>query len=205
MLGKELTIPAGAHRTMREDGDLVAVETSRARRARPADRARGRAARLARERARGQPDRHPRPFDPAGVPPRHAAPRRKRQGRRRSPRREDWRDVPFVTIDPPDAKDHDDAVHAEPDTAAQQSRRLHRHRRHRRRRPLRDARLGARPRGLVRGNSVYFPDRVVPMLPERISNDLCSLRAARGPRRARRAHGDRRRRPQALAHLPPRA
>ena len=29
--------------------------------------------------------------------------------------REDWRDIPLVTIDPPDAKDHDDAVHAEPD------------------------------------------------------------------------------------------
>src|SRR6204780_1068874 len=29
--------------------------------------------------------------------------------------REDWRQVPFVTIDPPDAKDHDDAVHAVPD------------------------------------------------------------------------------------------
>ena len=41
--------------------------------------------------------------------------------------REDWRDVPLVTIDPPDAKDHDDAVHAEPDTRRQQPRRLHRH------------------------------------------------------------------------------
>lgn len=90
--------------------------------------------------------------------------------------REDWRDVPLITIDPHDAKDHDDAVYGEPDTDP------------------------ANPGGaivtvaiadvaayvtsgsaidreaLLRGNSVYFPDRVVPMLPERISNDLCSLR-----------------------------
>ncbi len=38
------------------------------------------------------------------------------RGRHRSRGREDWRDVPFVTIDPPDAKDHDDAVHAVPDS-----------------------------------------------------------------------------------------
>ena len=90
--------------------------------------------------------------------------------------REDWRDLPLVTIDPPDAKDHDDAVHAAPDpspdnrggfvvTVA-----------------IADVAAYVRPgsaldrEALERGNSVYFPDRVVPMLPERISNDLCSLR-----------------------------
>jgi ribonuclease R len=89
--------------------------------------------------------------------------------------REDWRDVPLVTIDPPDAKDHDDAVHAQPDPD-----------------PnnkggyivdvaIADVAFYVRPGSaldrdaLTRGNSVYFPDRVVPMLPERISNDLCSL------------------------------
>ena len=84
--------------------------------------------------------------------------------------------MPFVTIDPPDAKDHDDAVHAEPDTAANN-------------RggfivsvAIADVAHYVTPgsaldrEALVRGNSVYFPDRVVPMLPERISNDLCSLR-----------------------------
>ena len=90
--------------------------------------------------------------------------------------REDWRDLPLVTIDPRDAKDHDDAVHAVPDadpaneggfvvTVA-----------------IADVSWYVRPatkldaEAKLRGNSVYFPDRVVPMLPERISNDLCSLR-----------------------------
>jgi ribonuclease R len=92
--------------------------------------------------------------------------------------REDWRETPLITIDPPDAKDHDDAVHAirDPDpenpggfivTVA-----------------IADVAAYVRPgsaldrEALERGNSVYFPDRVVPMLPERISNDLCSLRPA---------------------------
>ncbi|WP_287158906.1 ribonuclease R [Mesorhizobium sp.] len=90
--------------------------------------------------------------------------------------REDWRELPLVTIDPADAKDHDDAVFAisDPDeknpggvvvTVA-----------------IADVAAYVRygtaldREALKRGNSVYFPDRVVPMLPERISNDLCSLR-----------------------------
>jgi ribonuclease R len=91
-------------------------------------------------------------------------------------RREDWRDVPLVTIDPADAKDHDDAVFAEPDTDEKN--------------PggviaivaIADVAAYIRSgtaldrEALKRGNSVYFPDRVVPMLPERISNDLCSLK-----------------------------
>jgi len=90
--------------------------------------------------------------------------------------REDWREMPLLTIDPADAKDHDDAVYAEPDTdpnnlggfVAVVA--------------IADVAAYIRPNSaldreaLKRGNSVYFPDRVVPMLPERISNDLCSLR-----------------------------
>src|SRR5690606_12830763 len=108
-------------------------------------------------------------FPPAVLAEAEAAPGRiSRKGR------EDWRDLPLVTIDPPDAKDHDDAVHAAPDadpsnpggfvcTVA-----------------IADVGLYVRPgtaldhEARLRGNSVYFPDRVVPMLPERISNDLCS-------------------------------
>ena len=90
--------------------------------------------------------------------------------------RTDLRDVPLVTIDPVDARDHDDAVYAEPDTDAKN--------------PggwivlvaIADVAHYVRPgsrldrEAQLRGNSVYFPDRVVPMLPEKISNDLCSLR-----------------------------
>ena len=90
--------------------------------------------------------------------------------------REDWREIPLITIDPADAKDHDDAVFAHPDHDPEN--------------PgghiicvaIADVAAYVRPGSaldrdaLQRGNSVYFPDRVVPMLPERISNDLCSLR-----------------------------
>jgi ribonuclease R len=90
--------------------------------------------------------------------------------------REDWRSVPFVTIDPPDAKDHDDAVHAVPDPDPRNAGG------HLVSVAIADVAHYVRPgsaldrEALRRGNSVYFPDRVVPMLPERISNDLCSLR-----------------------------
>jgi ribonuclease R len=89
--------------------------------------------------------------------------------------REDWRDVPLVTIDPPDAKDHDDAVHAAPDSDPNNKGGFIVHV------AIADVAFYVRPGSaldhdaLERGNSVYFPDRVVPMLPERISNDLCSL------------------------------
>jgi ribonuclease R len=89
--------------------------------------------------------------------------------------REDWREVPLVTIDPPDAKDHDDAVHAEHDTDPNNKGGFIVHV------AIADVSFYVRPQtaldraALERGNSVYFPDRVVPMLPERISNDLCSL------------------------------
>ena len=84
----------------------------------------------------------------------------------------DWRDVPLITIDPFDARDHDDAVWAEADNAGGFKVIV----------AIADVAAYVRPgsaldrEARLRGNSVYFPDRVVPMLPERISNDLCSLR-----------------------------
>ncbi|OKO80029.1 ribonuclease R [Bradyrhizobium sp. AS23.2] len=89
--------------------------------------------------------------------------------------REDWRDVPLVTIDPPDAKDHDDAVHAQADDDPNNKGGFIVNV------AIADVSFYVRPGtaldrdALDRGNSVYFPDRVVPMLPERISNNLCSL------------------------------
>jgi len=90
--------------------------------------------------------------------------------------RSDLRQLPLVTIDGEDARDFDDAVHAAPDedpknpggfvlTVA-----------------IADVAHYVRPGDALdraaywRGNSVYFPDRVVPMLPEALSNGLCSLK-----------------------------
>ncbi|WP_298162056.1 ribonuclease R [Brevundimonas sp.] len=90
--------------------------------------------------------------------------------------RDDLRDIPFVTIDPADARDHDDAVFAQRDDD-----------------PkneggwivwvaIADVAAYVRPNtsldreARAKGNSTYFPDRVEPMLPERLSNGLCSLK-----------------------------
>jgi ribonuclease R len=88
--------------------------------------------------------------------------------------REDWRHIPLITIDPADAKDHDDAVYAEPDPRVPGGHIVYV--------AIADVAAYVRPgtaldrEAYLRGNSVYFPDRVVPMLPERISNELGSLK-----------------------------
>ncbi len=85
--------------------------------------------------------------------------------------REDLRAVPLVTIDGEDARDFDDAVFAEADGDG-----------HRLLVAIADVAHYVPPGsaldrgGWERGNSVYFPDRVVPMLPEALSNGWCSLR-----------------------------
>lgn len=91
-------------------------------------------------------------------------------------KRTDLRDVPFVTIDGDDSRDFDDAVYAEPDDAADNKKGWKIYV------GIADVSHYVQPGSALdqeaykRGNSVYFPDRVVPMLPESLSNDLCSLR-----------------------------
>ena len=89
--------------------------------------------------------------------------------------RDDLRDMPLITIDPSDARDHDDACFAQADDDPKN--------------PgghvvwvaIADVATYVRPGTALdtearkRGNSTYFPDRVVPMLPDRLSGDLCSL------------------------------
>ncbi|MFT4026270.1 MAG: VacB/RNase II family 3'-5' exoribonuclease [Novosphingobium sp.] len=88
-------------------------------------------------------------------------------------RREDLRHLPIVAIDPSDARDHDDAIWAEPDGEGGFRAVV----------AIADVSFYVRPGGQIdrearrRGNSVYFPDRVVPMLPEVLSADVCSLKA----------------------------
>ncbi|HXL64694.1 MAG TPA: ribonuclease R [Xanthobacteraceae bacterium] len=173
-LGRELTI-ASSDTAGAIDGDLVAVEVARhGRFGLPSASVVERLGSLKSERAVSLIAIHahgiPHKFSPATLAEAEACAPATLDGR------EDWRKIPFVTIDPPDAKDHDDAVHASADpdprnhggfvvTVA-----------------IADVAYYVRPGSALdrtaveRGNSVYFPDRVVPMLPERISNELCSLR-----------------------------
>ncbi len=175
-VGRELAIPAGATAAA-QDGDLVAVDVTRhGRYGLPTAQVKERLGSLKSERAVSLIAIHahgiPHVFPREALAEAEAARPASLEGR------EDWRALPLITIDPVDAKDHDDAVHAAPDTDAGN--------------PggfiitvaIADVAHYVRPgsaldrEALARGNSVYFPDRVVPMLPERISNDLCSLRPA---------------------------
>ena len=91
--------------------------------------------------------------------------------------REDLTHLPIVAIDPADARDHDDAIWAEPDPDPANPGGF------RAVVAIADVSYYVRPGGKLdreartRGNSVYFPDRVVPMLPEVLSAEVCSLKA----------------------------
>jgi ribonuclease R len=173
--GREFVVPAGMAGEAK-DGDLVAIEPLReGRLGLPPARVVETIGSVKSERAVSlialETHHIPHVFSPAALKEAEAA----RPVRPTAPR-EDWRALSLITIDPPDAKDHDDAVHAALDSDPKN--------------PggfvvtvaIADVAAYVHPgtamdgQALERGNSVYFPDRVVPMLPERISNDLCSLR-----------------------------
>ena len=173
-LGREITIPS-ANTGGAVDGDLVAVEVARhGKFGLPAGSVVERLGSLKSERAVSLIAIHahgiPHVFSRAVLAEAEGAQPATLEGR------EDWRKLPFVTIDPIDAKDHDDAVYAVPDPDPRNSGG------HIVSVAIADVAHYVRPDSALdrtaveRGNSVYFPDRVVPMLPERISNDLCSLR-----------------------------
>ena len=173
-LGREITIPS-ANTGSAVDGDLVAVEVARhGKFGLPAGAVVERLGSLKSERAVSLIAIHahgiPHVFSRAVLAEAEGAQPATLEGR------EDWRKLPFVTIDPVDAKDHDDAVYAVPDPDPRNTGG------HIVSVAIADVAHYVRPDSALdrtaveRGNSVYFPDRVVPMLPERISNDLCSLR-----------------------------
>ena len=171
--GRELNI-AASDTGGAEDGDLVSVDLVRTRGYGLASgKVKERLGSLSTEKAISLIAIHaheiPQAFSPGAVREAEEAQPANLKGR------EDWRELPLVTIDPPDAKDHDDAVHAAPDPDPGNNGDYIVHV------AIADVAFYVRPGSaldrdaLTRGNSVYFPDRVVPMLPERISNDLCSL------------------------------
>lgn len=109
--------------------------------------------------------------------------------------REDLRELPLITIDPADARDHDDAIyaHADDDKKNEGGHVIWV--------AIADVAYYVTPGSALdaearkRGNSSYFPDRVVPMLPDRLSGDLCSLhegvpRACIAVRMQINAHGE---------------
>jgi ribonuclease R len=87
--------------------------------------------------------------------------------------REDLTHLPIVAIDPEDARDHDDAIWASPREDGDGWDAIV---------AIADVSFYVRPgseldrEARARGNSVYFPDRVVPMLPHELSSDICSLK-----------------------------
>jgi ribonuclease R len=112
-LGRELTIPVESTKDA-ADGDLVAVEVSRSGRlGQPLGSVIERLGSVKSERAVSLIAIHT--HDIPHVFPRAVLEEAETAQPATLAGREDWRDVPFVTIDPPDAKDHDDAVHAVPD------------------------------------------------------------------------------------------